>query len=280
VLGIVWIASYPKSGNTWVRFLLANYLVGPVRSSADVELAVPGYDRAMDVAARMSTTAEAGPGGPRNQPGRVYIKTHFSWGPEHPHAGMTERAIVVLRNPRDILLSSLNYHRLEDGHDGAGYTDEAYARWFIQFGGDPVWQRLYGTLEQHTASWLDAMNVERHVVRYEELKADAAGTLAGILRFLDLPVDVERIAMAARESSFERMRMLEVREKSSGRTGPVFAGKPPRPGWERLFVSEGRTGSRLSRFAPDLDRLFDERFGPLLRRLGYHDDAAPASMTA
>src|SRR4051812_49396983 len=39
-VGVVWIASYPKSGNTWVRFLLANYLAGPVSCSADVERAV------------------------------------------------------------------------------------------------------------------------------------------------------------------------------------------------------------------------------------------------
>src|ERR1051326_693324 len=79
-MGIIWIASYPKSGNTWVRFLLANYLAGPIESSAQVEEAVPGYDRAAD---------------PRpliEQRGTLYVKTHFPWGPGHPHAELTDRA--------------------------------------------------------------------------------------------------------------------------------------------------------------------------------------------
>lgn len=262
-MGIVWIASYPKSGNTWIRFLLANYLAGPIEHSAQVEAAVPGYSRNADPVPLIA------------ERGTLYVKTHFPWGPTHPHAGLTDGAIVVVRHPKDVLLSSLNYRRLEVGHDG-GYSDEAYARWFIQAGGDPLWLQTYGNLESHVRSWLGhGEALSRLMVRYEDLKADAAHQLTRILSFLRLPVDAAKVARAAADSSFESMRAMERREKARAAAGPVFAGAAPRPDWQRYFVSEGRSGATLAGIAPDLDRAFDERFAPVLHLLGYSHQGRP-----
>ena len=40
-MSIIWLASYPKSGNTWLRFLLYNYLFGEVRRSGDIARRIP-----------------------------------------------------------------------------------------------------------------------------------------------------------------------------------------------------------------------------------------------
>jgi hypothetical protein len=263
-MGVTWIASYPKSGNTWLRFLLANYLDGPIQTSAQVEGIVPSYTRELVPEAWLQARKT------------LFVKTHFRWGPEHPHAAITDRAIVIVRYPKDILLSALNYHRLQDGHDDGGYTDEAYARWFIQFGGDPRWLPLYGTLEQHIASWLGA-DLPHLLVRYEGLKADAAGELRRILAFTGQTADEDRVRRAVENSTFERMRAIEDREKAANLSGMVFATRPARPGWNRYFVSEGRTGSSLAHLGPDLDGLFDQRFAPVLHRLGYGRWAAGQS---
>jgi hypothetical protein len=267
-MGILWIASYPKSGNTWVRFLLANYLAGPVASSADVEAAVPGLDPGRDIAPLLAARSP------------LCIKTHFPWRADHPHAEHTAGAIVVVRYPKDILLSNLNYHRLVHGSD-EGFTDQTYARAFIAAGGDPLWMQKhgYGTLEDHVGSWLDAPGVPRHhLVRYEDLMRDAAGELTRILAFMGVDPEPTRVAAAAQRSTFERMRDLEVKEKSSGRATGVFPGAAPRPGWSRLFVSAARVGSSLASIGPGFDAAFEDRFGPLMRRLGYESAPTQASL--
>lgn len=262
-MGIVWIASYPKSGNTWVRFLLANYIAGGVGSTADVERAVPGLGVAGEIEPLLATRSP------------LLIKTHFPWGGAHPHAAHTAGAIVVVRYPKDILLSNLNYHRLLLGTD-EGFTDLTYAQAFIAAGGDPVWmeKKGYGTLEAHVRSWLDAPDAPPVcLVRYEDLVRDAAGELRRILAFLGLPLDEPRVAAAAGASTFERMRELEAVEKSRGQKSEVFPGVSPRAGWNRMFVSEARVGSTLERIGPGLDAAFERRFAPLLKRLGY--ESAP-----
>jgi hypothetical protein len=77
--------------------------------------------------------------------------------------------------------------------------------------------------------------------------------------------------MAVSRSSFEQMRAMEVREKAARKTSAVFAGPPPRPGKPRYFMNEGKTRFTLAHIDPELDRLFDQRFGSLMKRLGYID---------
>jgi hypothetical protein len=266
-MGIIWVASYPKSGNTWVRFLLANYFAGPIESSAQVEDAVPGLDVARDIRPLLATRRH------------LCIKTHFPWSARHPHVSSTSGAIVVVRYPKDVLLSNLNYHRLVLGTD-EGFADQTYVRAFIAAGGDPLWmeKKGYGTLDDHVASWLDGPAAPRHVlVRYEDLMRDAATELRRILAFMDIEPEPARVAAAAQASSFDRMRDLEVKEKTSGQSTPVFPGPSPRQGWSRLFVSEARVGSSLDSLGAGFDAAFDERFGPLMRRLGYESAPSRAS---
>jgi hypothetical protein len=255
-MGVVWIASYPKSGNTWVRFLLANYLAGPIERSRDAEWTVPDSHGAFDADALLAW-----------QP-VVYAKTHRRWGPGHPFAARTSSAIFVVRYPKDVMLSNLNYHRLLRG-DESGFSDADYIKVFIGAGGDPMWLRAgFGTLDEHTASWMDApAPLPRLLVRYEDLKTDAAGQLSRIVSFLGLEQDAERIARAAADSTFERMRQLETKEKLTAGSHTIFPGAKPREDWARYFVSEGRLGSTLA--DPYLDQRFNERFGPLMERLGY-----------
>ncbi len=258
-MGIAWVASYPKSGNTWVRFLLANYLAGPITDTAQIEPTVPSYHHETDFTPHLA----------RWNP--LCIKTHFPWSPHHPLAAQTQKAIVVVRYPKDILLSNLNYHRMVLGTDD-GFDDAQYARAFIAAGGDPVWLKKtnFGTLESHIASWLDNPAAPPHlVVRYESLVRNAAAELSRMLGFLGLPRDPARILQAVADSSFDRMRDIEVREKAANRAAPVFPGVPPREGWSRLFMNQGRVGGTLAHIGPDLDRLFDERFEELMSRLGY-----------
>lgn len=263
---ILWIASYPKSGNTWVRFLLASYLHGPIASSRDVARHIPDLHVPGEVdPARLAggTDADVLP-----------IKTHLACSDRHPAIERTMGFVYVLRDPRDVLLSNLNYHRLigTRGSDGRPLDGALYAQAFVRAGGDPNWiERGFGTWAEHAASWVDlgARRWPHAVLRYEALRRDSAAGLREILGVLGQPVDEARLARAVTEASFDRMRALEVQEKAARAGSSVFAGDRTAMQKGRLFMNAGRSGQRLDTVAPGLDAAFDRAFGAPAARYGY-----------
>jgi hypothetical protein len=257
-MGIAWIASYPKSGNTWVRFLVANAVAGPVESSAQVERLVPDLEKVED------------PGPLVSRPGLLLAKTHTLFVRERCRA-LTERSVYIVRHPKDVLLSNLNYKHLIM-RTGRKYSDLEYAREFIELGGDRQWLQLgFGTLEGHIASWLDEHPHPLLLVKYEDLKADTAGQLRTIRDFLGVEATEARVREAVDRSSFAQMRALEVRERAARRPETVFAGGPlvatTRP---RYFMHEGGSRRSLRHIDAGLDREFDRRFAPVMEQLGYN----------
>ncbi|MFQ5508304.1 MAG: sulfotransferase domain-containing protein [Leptospirillia bacterium] len=254
---IVWIASYPKSGNTWVRFLLYNYLYGEVTDSESVHQRIPsvhgeGKDKLTD------------PGD-----GPLLSKTHFMLSPKHPYVDKTAGFIYILRNPKDVLLSNLNFYKISSEED---ISDEAYARDFINVMGVRHWRKMgMGSWVEHISSWLSAtVSVPHVMLRYEEMKAAPEENLERIIRFLGKPVDAGRIADAVTRSSFDSMRAMETREREHGKAGAVFNIKGT-AGTDtgKRFLNEGKSGQSLAHISPEVDALFDKRFGDVQRVLGY-----------
>lgn len=254
-MGITWLASYPKSGNTWLRFLLYAYLFGDIRTSGDINRKIPGIHR--------QPTAKPDEGE------SLFIKTHFLLGERHPHLPLTERAVYIKRHPKDILLSGLNYHRMT-GALPENQTDEQYARIFIARGADPIWiAHGFGTWDQHLTSWTTTDRFPVHVTTYERLKSDAAGELAQVLRFIGHEPDDARIEAAVKAAHFDQLRALEIREKTSGEQDKLFPGVVKRTKAPRFFMNKGRSGQSLDSIAPGLDALFERGFADAMRRHGY-----------
>ncbi len=256
-MSITWLASYPKSGNTWLRFLLANIIAGgPPSSSAEVSRLIPDIHR---------------PGEADAASGDVFIKTHFMRTDSHPRIDETARAVHIVRHPRDVLLSALNYRRMEGVIEDM--TDERYARVFIASAGDPLWARLgYGSWVQHAASWSQTTAWPVLTIRYEDLKADTPGTLARVLGFIGRDATRDEIDRAVAQSAFEKLRALEIRERSS--RGPtIFPGSKADMKSGRFFFNKGATGQSLDTIGAGLDAELAARFGPAMSRLGYASDA-------
>ncbi len=266
---IIWLASYPKSGNTWLRFLLASYFFGPPASSVEVGQRIPDIHKVKIIPPVAGHDLGLG----ISTPGRrvVLAKTHFAAAVGHPHWNQTAAAIVVVRNPADVLLSNLNFMRLEGSVASLKVTDEQYARIFIQMGGDPRWLDTgFGTLDLHLASWQGASTFPRLAIRYEDLKGDTAGTLRRIVEFLRPVggVDEEKLAAAVQASSFERMREMEVEEKKAGKR-TMFEGNAVKARRGETFVRGGRTAQTLSHLGMDLDVACEHRFANFMSITGY-----------
>lgn len=256
-MAIVWLASYPKSGNTWIRFLLHNYLYGEAAGSDEVNR------RILDLHALP-------PGGmPPPEPGRPLLcKTHLLCGPKHPHFQRTAGFIYVIRNPRDVLLSNANYFRLTGAEN---LSEREFALEFIHNMGIPILrQRGMGSWLEHAVNWLAAAQAMPHVfLRYEDMKRDPGATLERMLRMLHEDVDADRIARAVEASSFDRMRNIEEREKRSGEGGITFGITDRSRRSDRYFMNKGASGQSLAHLGEDVERAFTARFSEVLGMLGY-----------
>lgn len=250
---ITWLASYPKSGNTWLRFLLANIISGgPPANSLAVSKLV--YDiHQPDIPFEPAA------------PDQLFIKTHFARAAGHPRLNETSRAVHIVRHPRDVLLSALNYRRMEGVIENL--TDAQYAETFISHAGDPLWARLgYGSWIQHAASWAAGSPFPVLTIRYEDLKADAEKTLKAVLEFVELGASDADIARAVEQCSFDKLRAVEIRERGKK---TIFPGTAKDTKAKRFFFNKGATGQSLDALMPGLDAALDARFGPALAKLGY-----------
>lgn len=258
---IIWLASYPRSGNTWVRFLLTVYFTGSARQSNEVAHFVPD----LHVVGHHGIS--------HSKSDFTFIKTHFMHGPGHPLLDRTRGAILLLRHPRDVLLSSLGLHRAIGSRDRQSpFTDLSYAQAFINFGGDPQWARHdFGTWEEHAISWLEAA-FPIHCLRYEEMRKEPERCLAGIIEFIGEKADHAKVSAAVSACTFESMQKIEQMEKAARVRDSVFSGSAEKWNAGFRFVAQGRRNSTLDDIAAGLNTAFDARFGDAIRRFGYRVD--------
>jgi hypothetical protein len=259
---VTWLASYPKSGNTWLRFLAANLVFGPQDSAATLARLVP------DVHEMGGTPA------PPTQP--MLLKTHFACTPRMPLFDATSGAIYIVRHPADVMVSGFHYARRSG--TCVGDTAEAwpgYVDKFIAQRGDPRWIAMgMGSWEQNVMSWFgEDLPFPVARVRYEDLLAapkDAAQGLATLLRPNASVAEVER---AAANSSFQRMREIEEADIREQRVGIFY--KPYLQGAINdgvRFMRGGRAGDGDTMLQGAQRSRFIDAFGPLIRALGYSTD--------
>jgi len=262
----VWIASYPKSGNTWVRFLLANLVLPKVQSSAQVACQIP------DIHDRVSGAHLFGKQ-------TTLLKTHWKFWTCLPLREDTAGAVYLIRHPIDVLESNQNYALQRSGNLRRQATPEEVAKLasrlvedYITCGGHPNFRSFgIGSWDEHVRSWtFPGIAFPRLVVKYEDLKADPAAGLARLCRFLQLKRSDAQIRQAVDNASETAMRQLEAQEIAARTTG-IFYQPRNESGLAagHRFVGRSADGRSLFRLTDDQRRRARERFLPLLRQFGY-----------
>jgi hypothetical protein len=274
---IVWLASYPKSGNTWVRLLLGNLLGQQEQSEEDSFTPVPGISssRAMfeyyvGVNSYDLTPEEADRSRPdvfrrfaSDLDDLYFIKAHDSYHlnnrgePLFP-AEASRGAIYIVRDPLDVAVS-YTHHRGQDGFD---HTVEVMNRVHASIGGKSNEQlrQLLSDWSSHFRSWTEQSEIPVLVVRYEDMKADTAGQLQRIIDFIGLqPSDFAMTVEAAVEAArFERLQSIEA-EKG-------FAERPQK---SQRFFRSGTSGEGRAKLSPELQKSLISKHRQVMQQLGY-----------
>ena len=281
--GIVWLASYPKAGNTWFRVLLAHLrrdrprpdtldslgaVIASARSWIDTAAGLEASDLTADEidALRPAVYARAAAASRAPEPRLHKIHDAFTTpadGRPVIPVDATRGAIYFVRNPLDVAVSL--------AHHSASDVDTAIAR--MANDGHALCRRtdrLQNQVRQHLSSWsshargwIDNGQVPVHVVRYEDMIEAPAATAAAALRFAGVERTSAEIERAVEASRFERLQALERAE-----------GFGERPSADRPFFRRGIAGAWRDELSAEQAARVIRDHHEMMRRLGYLEDRA------
>lgn len=179
------LASYPKSGNTWLRFILSNITKILAGDPAEVDFhTINYYAPHVGGANNKADGYEGFEGADR------FLKTHFYYTKYFDQY----RSLLLVRNPRDTLISFYDYQKYEVGRRVKDIS--SFVRhWRMGVRG---WNYFYKT-------WFDNYTA---LIVYEELVVDPVGTVSRALDHLGVVIDRDAVKEAVELSSRERMIML------------------------------------------------------------------------
>ena len=270
---IVWLASYPKSGNTWTRLVLANYLMnreeplsinditkfctGDASANAYERVGGPGFDKlhpTQHLQYRDLVLGQISANGADVN----FVKSHnmnmpiFNVPLFSPN--MTRAATYIVRHPFDVTVSYARHF---------GMTSSEAARSICNLNnttkavGKNVKQFL-SSWSNHVESWVTTKSFPVHVMRYEDMKKDPVRAFGGLIEALDVSLDQDRLARALKFSAFEELQKQEMRD------GFVEASQNT----ERFFHTGG-SGQWQDVLTKEDQDLIRQANGPMMAKFGY-----------
>jgi hypothetical protein len=275
--GILWLASYPKSGNTWTRnFLhnLLNILEGLDEDVQDInkmneltfwEISAEPYEKLLGKPVTLTTRQEIAEIRPQVQEliasrvdGLAMIKTHHCLVTDRGHpvinTKVTAGAVYIVRNPLDVAISLANHI--------SGTIDDAIDMMETRGTETLVSERsvyeVYGSWSQHVESWTRKPHQAIYVMRYEQMLEDPERTFGALARHLLLKPREDQLRLAIERSSFENLRK---QEEEGG-----FKEKPEKA--ERFFRS-GKSGEWQDKLTRRQVRQIVSTHHQQMERFGY-----------
>lgn len=189
------LVSYPKSGRTWLRYLLSCYFAEVAGLGFEPDLTttfrvLPNFDR--DPVRGIGAFVGEGAGGVMP----LILVSHLGF---NRRLFLDRPVIFLVRDPRDVIVSAYfhatRHKKVFAGDIGAFLDDPAY--------GLPALFRFLN-------GWADGLAGRRHIlVSYEEMLDGSEETVRAILRFCGVAVDGEALRKAIAAARFDRMRDKE-----------------------------------------------------------------------
>jgi hypothetical protein len=278
---VVWLSSYPKSGNTWLRCFIDAYLMEQVDINNIIasvtddgsQRALPGVDDSdpatypLDVQILTRPMAllrlvqqfelnriETGTNVP------LFVKTHNAHmvtnGVELLPCALTKSVIHIVRDPRDVIISFAKHM----GKD----TDEAIKLFFDKYRvlhdkRRPKLADFISSWSAHVASYANANTHNVRVFKYEDMKSDPINTFSEILIHAGIKPNKKRVEKAIELVSLANLKKQE--DAKGFRESSPFA--------KNKFFGEGKSGGWQDKLTPNQIHRVEKNCQSMMKRFGY-----------
>lgn len=218
---ITWLASYPKSGNTWARLFLSAYFTGKSTDLNHIGHVLGDHSKYFHQTVSPKPIEDLSEGeyalvhgaallhySESHLPRPLILKTHNAnatvLGVAAQPEQVTEGAIYLVRDPRDVAISYAD-------HMGSS-IDEAIEKMgniTNTLKGHNMFPHFLGTWSMHYASWVREKKFPVVVYRYEDMLEDPVGVFSRMLQRMNQSVDEDRVKQAVEQVRFDKMQALE-----------------------------------------------------------------------
>ena len=270
---VIWLASYPKSGNTWTRVFLANYLMNSDKPVPISEIhrfglgdsiskmyRMVGGDQfdARDIALTLRLRPHVLRAVVANKADVNFVKTHNRrgdyLGTDLIPAELTRSAIYIIRNPLDTVLSYAKHFNVDLNQA----TDALCRDDTIAAPNDSSTIQFLSSWATHVTSWTGFATYPICVVRYEDMLTDPEHAFTKMLKLIGIPVDQNRLKKSIRFASFKE---LKKQEEKQG-----FEEKPEK---SETFFRSGKSGNWKKELPEALRDKIIAANGEVMKKYGY-----------
>lgn len=224
---INWLASYPKSGNTWVRCLLHAYIYGSIDFSSFYGITISDLNAGAWFAASpypwgmltaeekllvrysaLMIMASVTSGGRSDRIIKTHCGNYRINSVDLIPSQLTRSAVYIVRDPRDVLIS---YSKHMGISIDKAIEDMSEERLSLDFEGTGILQPM-GSWKHHVMSWyVEGTIFPKIIIKYEDLLEDTEKEFRKILEiyFPDSKIDEEKVKLAIELSKFDNLKKQE-----------------------------------------------------------------------
>ena len=228
---IIWIASYPKSGNTWVRSIISSYFF---TDTGDFDFNLlknislyPGpkyFKNKINKPGEVSLFWESSQKNIVSKEKQTFLKTHNALIALNNRLFTSEKtslgAIYIVRDPRNILSSLKNHYDFKDYNEAFEFMkNKKKYIWDIRKNNDYSGFQFLGSWQEHYKSWIKNQKFKTLLVKYEDLERDCYSTCLKLIQYILLlkgkesKVDEKKLFRSIESTKFD---VLKKKEKDLG----------------------------------------------------------------
>ena len=275
---IIWLASYPKSGNTWLRMFLKSYFLKPDEKFSlnhsildsfkpqgfpdqeTLDHLKVDYYKFDEIAKNWEAMQDY-----INLNNRTnFIKTHNAMCTVGSYKFTTNRntkgGIYIVRDPRDVIVSLSDHMGLD--HEQTFHHMSSSYNFEYPLTGDKGYEKsLMGTWSDHYKSWKNYKSCKILIIKYEDMVLDELNTFTKIINYLNeidnIEFSSEKLTKALKQTQFKELQKLE---KSEG-----FLEK----GKGKFFFRKGKIGTWKDEVSSQIIIKIEKLFKNEMKELGY-----------
>lgn len=272
---IIWLASYPKSGNTWFRCFISA-LTNPTFSLNNLEThgifsSKGTFESILDLdidSIPLNRTDEMRREAYRHRnaqaKSQLFVKVHDACivspydGLRQIPEGITRATVYLVRDPRDVAVSLTNHNGKDHEHSVYKNICNVEAALVKQDKGNNQLYQPLSTWQNHYYSWVEQDDLNVEVIRYEDMLDDPMETFSRAIRHMELDYTPEEISQAINATTFDKLKAKEEEE-----------GFVEKPSHTRSFFNKGKKGRWEEILTPaqvaEIERVNEKA----MRELGY-----------